>query len=44
MSGKDNGEVVAAAGPFVMNTMGDAKRSFLEYGEGKFGHLVEKFD
>lgn len=44
MSGKDNGEVVAAAGPFVMNTMGDAKRSFLEYGEGKFGQLIEKFD
>lgn len=43
MSGNDNGENVAAVGPFVMNTIGDAKRSFIDYSNGEFGILKEEF-
>lgn len=43
MSGNDNGEFVAAAGPFVMNTVGDTKRAFIDYSQGKFGTLIEEF-
>jgi redox-sensitive bicupin YhaK (pirin superfamily) len=43
MSGNDNGENVAAVGPFVMNTIGDAKRSFIDYANGDFGVLREEF-
>ncbi len=43
MSGNDNGENVAAIGPFVMNTIGDAKRSFIDYSNGYFGVLKEEF-
>jgi redox-sensitive bicupin YhaK (pirin superfamily) len=43
MSGKDNGEFVAAAGPFVMNTVGDTKRAFIDYSQSKFGTLIEDF-
>ncbi len=43
MSGNDNGEHVAAMGPFVMNSIGEAKKAFLDYNQGLFGELIEKF-
>lgn len=43
MCGNDNGEFVAAAGSFVMNTVGDSKRAFIDYSQGKFGELKEEF-
>lgn len=43
MSGNDNGENVAAMGPFVMNSIGEAKRAFIDYSQGAFGQLIEKF-
>ena len=40
LSGEPIDEPIAARGPFVMNTEGELKETYLEFREGKFGELV----